>query len=94
MDSYFEEIVNSLSIEDLSLLGLLHDNDAEIKFKAIKKKDLQEQSNLSEANFRKSIYRLEIAKLIEIVTGQKEHKVFITNFGQKALNISLSKEAI
>ncbi|MFO1442824.1 hypothetical protein KDN24_06300 [Bacillus sp. Bva_UNVM-123] len=94
MENYFEEIVASLSVEDLKILSALNDNEAEVKFKAIKKSSLCEISKLSIANFRKSLYRLEIAKFIEIATGQKDHKVYITNYGIKALFSSISKEVI
>lgn len=94
MDNYFDEIVQSLTLDDLKILGLLNDFDANIKFKAVKKRNLCEESKLTLANFRKSLYRLEIAKFIEIVTGQKDHRIFITDIGQKALFISLSEEAI
>lgn len=92
MDNYFTEILSSLSNDDLRILGILNDEDASVKFKAIKKKSISEMSKLTEANFRKVIYRLEAIKFINVVTGQKEHKLYITEFGQKALFDSLSKE--
>ncbi|WP_165571653.1 hypothetical protein, partial [Cytobacillus praedii] len=91
---YFCEIVSSLSIDDLSILGVLNDNEAEIKFKAIPKVIVLEESKLTDANFRKSLYRLEIAKFIEIIKDHKSHSLIITPFGQKALFTSLSKEGI
>lgn len=94
MDTYFNDIVSSLSIDDLRILGILSDHEAEIKFKAIKKGTLSEYSKLSDAKLRKSLYRLEIAKFIEIVKDQKEHSVFITSIGQDALFTSISKEVI
>ena len=94
MNNYFESVVESLTIDDLRVLGVLSDNEAEVKFKAITKKMLNEMSKLSTANFRKSIYRLEIAKFINIVIGQKDHRVYITEFGQRALFTSLSEEVI
>lgn len=94
MDNYFYEIVNSLSIDDLRILGILNDNEAEIKFKAITKGNVFEESKLSAAKFRKSLYRLEIAKFIEIIKDQKEHSIIITQIGEKALFTSLSKEVV
>lgn len=92
MDNYFAEILSSLSHDDLKILGILNDEEANLKFKAIKKKTVGDISDLTEANFRKAIYRLEAIKFINVVTGQKEHKLFITDFGQRALFESLSKE--
>lgn len=91
MESYLDEISESLSINELSILGLLRDNNADAKFKSMKRSKLMEISNLSIADFRKVINRLESTLFIVIVTGQKEHKIFITEFGQYALSKSLAK---
>lgn len=94
MDTYFYDIVNSLSFDDLVILGILNDNEAEMKFKAITKGEISDHGKLSDAKLRKSLYRLEIAKFIEIVKDNKEHSVFITPIGQRALFTSISKEVI
>lgn len=92
--NYFQVIVNNLSIDDLNILGILHDKNANVKFKALKKKELKEISELTDSNYRKTLYRLEIAQFIKIVTGEKDHKIFITEMGNEALLISLSEEVI
>ncbi|PAD70703.1 hypothetical protein CHH83_02545 [Bacillus sp. 7586-K] len=91
---YFQQITSSLSISDLKILSYLADQNADALFKAIKKKSLQEEVDLSEANYRKSLYRLEALKFISIEAGQKEHSIYITEFGKQALYVSLSEEVI
>jgi predicted transcriptional regulator len=91
VNTYLDEISDSLSINELSVLGLLTDHHADATFKSMKRGRLMELSNLSISDFRKVINRLEITKFIGIVYGQKEHKIFITEFGQYALAKSLEK---
>jgi DNA-binding MarR family transcriptional regulator len=91
MNSYLDEIADSLTINDLSVLGVLTDHKVDAKFKSMKKSRLRELSKLSIADFRKVVHRLEIAKFLEVVTGQKEHRIFITEFGRYAIEKSLEK---
>ncbi|MGG3890352.1 hypothetical protein [Metabacillus fastidiosus] len=92
MNNYFEEVTSNLSFTDLSILGHLADHEANTLFKSIKKKVVQDVLKLTEANLRKSLYRLQALKFIVIETSEKEHSVYITNFGQQALYISFSEE--
>lgn len=94
MDTYFEEIVDSLTINDIKVLGYLNDQDADMKFKSVKREVLRNEINLTLAEFRRVVCRLEITKLIDIVTDQKEHRIYITNLGKIALFKSLSEEVI
>lgn len=94
MESYFHHIVSKLSYDEMSVLGYLSDNLADAMFKSIKKKDVQNEINLSTANFRKALYRLEANRFIEINSNSKEHRLFITEFGQLALNEQLQEEEI
>lgn len=89
MESYFKHIISRLTFNEISILGILADNDATASFKALKKKTLYKESNLTEANFRKYIYRLDAINFIEAVTGNKEHMYYITNFGLDAIDQSL-----
>lgn len=91
MDSYFNHIVSKLTIDDMNILGILTDNDATATFKAMKKKDIHKRSGLSEANYRKIIYRLDAINFIETVTGGKEHMFYITDFGKSAVERSLEE---
>jgi predicted transcriptional regulator len=89
MHDYFQHIVTKLTIDDMNILGILTDNDATATFKAMRKKDVFNKSGLSEANYRKVIYRLDAINFIETVTGSKEHMFFITNFGLTAVEQSI-----
>lgn len=91
MESYFDAVVNSLTLDDLNILGILVDNDATAKFKAIKNNTVCEKSGLSNANFRKTLYRLTANCFIKTATGNKEHLIYVTDFGQKALQKSLGE---
>lgn len=92
MGDYFSLIVSSLPINDLKVLGVLSDSRADAVFKSMKRKDLQEQVVLTDALFRKSLERLEANQFIQLVTKEKEYKVFITPYGLLALNESLREE--
>ncbi|WP_299831288.1 hypothetical protein [uncultured Metabacillus sp.] len=92
MNDYFSYILSNLSLNELSVLGILSDNQANLVFKSMKKKTIQDLSQLSTAKFRKSLDRLEANRFIEIVTNEKEHKIYITEYGQIALNQSLKEE--
>lgn len=91
IEYYFNHIVSKLTIDDMNILGILTDNDATATFKAMKKKDVHLKSGLSEANYRKIIYRLDAINFIETVTGNKEHMYYITTFGRKAVEKSLEE---
>lgn len=88
-NNYFHHIVSKLTIDDMNILGILTDQDATATFKALKKRDVYERSGLTEANFRKIIYRLDAINFIETVTGSKEHMYYITSFGLSAIDQSL-----
>jgi predicted transcriptional regulator len=85
MDQYFKTVLESLSNDDVSMLKLLNEQKANAKFKAIKKKYVFELSGLTEAMFRKVVYRLEAIQFVELVYGGKEHKLVLTPFGERAL---------
>lgn len=92
MSDYFSHIVKRLSFDDMNVLSILFDKDAVAKFKAVKKSEVFNSSELTEANFRKVVYRLDAINFLETVVGNKEHRYFITNFGVKAINDSLNEE--
>lgn len=90
-DYYFENIVHNLTFEEVGILGILSDRDATAAFKAIKRSELLVDSQMTVANFRKVFGKLTATRLVDVVTGNKEHKVFLTNFGQVALDKSLEE---
>lgn len=89
MGEYFDHIISSLTIEDMAVLGILIDHDATAAFKAMKRNAVLDVSGMSLANFRKTIGQLTAMRLIEVVTGRKEHKIFLTVYGKQALEKSL-----
>ena len=88
---YFDYIIKQLSIDEVSVLGILKDQDATAAFKSMRKSSLHEFSNMTLATFRKTIEKLKATSLIALVTARKEHKVYLTSFGLRALEI-LMKE--
>lgn len=91
MMDYFQTVVSDLTIEDLTVLGILHDNEATSNFKSLKYQKVIDLSNLTKAKFYKTIHRLTANKLIETIAG-REYQMYITNFGILALEKSLNKE--
>ncbi|AYE53899.1 hypothetical protein [Priestia megaterium] len=85
MSDYFEEVMRKLTIEDVSILGWLFQNEANAVFKAIKKSSIADEFEYSTANFRKTLNKLEAIHFIGTVTGGKEHKLYLTEYGQQAV---------
>lgn len=88
-DKYFDLIVSKLTVDDLSILGVLQVNEATNAFKSLRKQAITKQGQLSEAIFRRSFGRLTGTCLVESVTGKKEHSFFITEYGIMALQQSM-----
>lgn len=84
-DYYFMYVISRLTDEDIKLLEILQSQDAVLSYKAITKTELIKLSNLSEAIFRKSLTRLTSIVFAELVVGSKHHPIFITQYGQTAL---------
>ncbi len=80
MSDYFEEVMRKLTIEDVSILGWLFQNEANAVFKAIKKSSIADEFEYSTANFRKTLNKLEAIHFIGTVTGGKEHKLYLTEY--------------
>lgn len=82
---YFETIVDKLSLEEIELINALTKDSAVNRFSALKKKELFDSLNITETSFRKSILRLEALNFIEISAGNRNHYVYVTDFGQQAI---------
>jgi|GEM_PF-3961787 len=96
-DTYFYNIVDSLTIEDFFLLSYLIEKNATEKFKSVKRRKVAEDmfnsdAKITEATLRKCLWRLEPMKFIEIVREEKEFKLFITTIGIQAIQIKLENE--
>lgn len=85
MDSYFLSLTDRLTIEEIEILNKLTSSESTNRFSAKTKKDLFRDSNLTESKFRKILYRLEALNFIEIVAGSREHLLFVTEYGQSAI---------
>lgn len=86
MTSYFDEVATSLTTEDTCLLGVLLDEEATAKFKAVPYRVVMGKGELSEAILRKSVARLTALLFIVVRTDSKEHGLYITPYGQAALS--------
>ena len=87
MDSYFLSIIDRLTFEEIDLLNHLTKKDSTNVLTSIKKKELQSESKMSDATFRKTLNRLEAMLFINTVTGNKEHSIYATEYGQEAIQV-------
>ena len=92
MQEYFQQITSKLTFDEMVVLGYLSDKQANVVFKSVKKKDILDDTQLTTSKLRTSLIRLEANNLIEIVSNSKEHRVYITEYGQLALNEHLKEE--
>lgn len=90
MGDYFENVVSSLTIDDMNILVILYDNEATAGFKALSNGEVFERSGLSEATYRRTMYRLVANKFIEIVTVKKQNAFYVTLYGVKAIEKSMT----
>jgi predicted transcriptional regulator len=91
MEQYFHDVVSSLSMDEMRVLGILFDNEATVTFKAMATNSVVEQGGLSEALYRKIMYRLSANKLIQVVPVKRQHSMIITQYGIEALKNSLKE---
>jgi hypothetical protein len=85
MDNYFSTIVGRLTLDDIETLNFLTSNGSTTRFSAMTKKHLSNEVKQSEAKLRKVLCRLEAMFLIEVFSGNKEHLIFVTNYGNIAI---------
>lgn len=86
---YFNAIVKSLRLEELEILAVLSEKDADVPFKAIKNSELIKLVNLTKFKHSKVLNRLQAMQFIDEIKNERASKVFITPFGVKALQKSL-----
>jgi hypothetical protein len=89
LHDYFQQIVNRLTLDDLQVLTHLQDNEATATFKALKNQKLFELSSLSEAKYRKTIAKLASILFVETDSSEREHSLYITQYGLSAIRKSL-----
>jgi hypothetical protein len=89
MQQYFEAVCDSLTFEDINLLSILYDNDANAAFKSMKLKDVLHRTGYTESVFRRVMYRLNGGMLIDAVQSNKALGLYLTQFGSQALTKSM-----
>lgn len=82
---YFNDVVGSLTIDDMKVLGLLYDKEANAAYKAIVNSEVITHSELSEATYRRIVYRLAANKFVEIINVKKQSALYITQYGIAAV---------
>lgn len=82
---YFTFITDRLTHDDLSMLNTLYSEDSTNVLKALSKKRLLEQTQMSDFTFKRSLSRLEAMGFVEIANGKKHHQYFIAYFGKLAI---------
>lgn len=86
--TYFDNVIEKLTIDELSILGELYDKKADAVFKSVKNKDIMTNTKLTKSRYFNSINKLSATCLTETV-GAKNSKVYITEYGINALQKSL-----
>lgn len=91
MNQYFEDVVSSLTYDDINVLSILYDNEATASFKSIKNKEVLERTGYTEAVYRRILYKLTGNKFISTIQINKQQGLYITQYGIQAINKSLQE---
>lgn len=83
---YFEEVLSSISHDELTILNELYLSDSFTAYTALTNSYLKKQSKLSEATYRKVISNLIRLQFIRPHTGSKNHTYYISQYGSLAIN--------
>lgn len=94
MDAFFKELVSNLTIDDMLVLSYLSDNQINTLYKSVTRHEIQEGTNLSTSMLRKTLLKLETLCFVRIDIGSKKYKMFITRYGQTALQMQIEKEEV
>jgi predicted transcriptional regulator len=89
---YFDFVVNRLDIDELGILGILFDKEANAVFKALPTKHTMDLADLSKSKFYRLLNRLSSAGFVECSKGTNYSKIYLTQFGINALEKSLEGE--
>jgi RIO-like serine/threonine protein kinase len=92
MENYTEHIISSLTANDMKILAVLETLEANATFKSVTRHMLRERSELTDFKFRKALNRLEALKFIAVSKEGKAHRVYVTEFGEEALNKNLEED--
>lgn len=94
MEAFFKELVSNLTIDDMLVLSYLSDNQINTLYKSVTKHEIQEGTSLTTSILRKSLLKLETLSFIRIDIGSKKYKIFMTHYGQTALQMQIEKEEV
>ena len=83
---YFEEVLSTISHDELTILNELYVSDSFTAYTALTNSHLKECSSLSEATYRKVISNLIRLQFIKQHTGSKNHTYYISQYGSLAIN--------
>lgn len=84
MNEYFNTVVSRIKAEDILLLNILAKEGSTAVYKALPRSRLTDLSELTEANFRKVLHKLQALCFIEIDNSSKESLIYLTSYGLQA----------
>lgn len=84
--NHFSSLIDRLTLDDIEILNCLTQQESLNRFSAKTKKEVLDEVNLSESKIRKALCRLEAMNFIDIVAGNREHLVFVNEFGQQVIH--------
>jgi predicted transcriptional regulator len=91
---YFDLIVKRLSREDLTVLEVLREKQATMAKSSMPMEKLQDESEMSRALLRKTVYRLNANYFIEPEANNKTQSYYLTSYGEQALNKIIELEGV
>ncbi|WP_099301850.1 hypothetical protein [Bacillus sp. Marseille-P3800] len=94
MELFFKSVANLTSNEELRILALLYEREADSIFKSISRKKIQDGLSFKEASLRKCLLLLQGKQFIQSNHHTKEIKYFISEFGIQALTYSLERTGV
>jgi DNA-binding IclR family transcriptional regulator len=83
-NSYFQNVITKLTHEDINLLTILREHEATSIFKAVRNQKVFEQSNLTEAQYRRVFNRLVALDFIHVTPSSREYLLYLTPYGEAA----------
>lgn len=92
MEQYFEEVVRSISSDDVTVMKTLHETDATTSYKSVITGEVFKNSGLSAATYRKVIHRLIGNLFVKVVVLNRQHTLFLTEYGVQGLKRATHKK--
>lgn len=86
MNNHFLSLIDRLTLDDINVLNTLTMKESLNRYSARTKKEVLDESKITESKLRKAICRLEAMNFIQVVAGNREHLLCVTDFGQEAIS--------